>query len=161
MYNDFIAAEKELRKMSVIKSKRLESTMEFLDTMKKIHKEVISLCMRCPKRWDRFLTGDIAHLANMAMIRTKRGNSIYPTTQEEVQLRRNEFINATADLRGLISMLGNLFDYAVDSGEYGIKSSRMESIMLLIETEINLLRGLMRKDAARYKTLPTRAQKQK
>ena len=103
--------------MSVIKNKRNESTMQFLDTMKQLHITAISFCMKCPKRWDKFLTQDIAHLSNSAITHLKRGNTVYPTTKYEYQIRKSEFTAALGDLQALITIIDNVYDYCMSSNQ--------------------------------------------
>jgi len=141
--------------MSVIKNKRNESGMQFLDNMKKLHAFTIAFCMKCPKRWDRFLTEDIAKLTNSALIHLKSGNSIYPTNQYERQLRKVEFTKALGDLQALITLIDNLFDYCNSSEtDFKIKISKIENWMLMIDEEIGLVKGMIKKDSLRYKNLP-------
>ena len=141
--------------MSVIKNKRNESSMQFLDNMKKLHAFTIAFCMKCPKRWDRFLTEDIAKLTNSALIHLKSGNSVYPTNQYERQLRKVEFTKALGDLQALITLIDNLFDYCNSSEtDFKIKISKIENWMLMIDEEIGLVKGMIKKDSLRYKNLP-------
>lgn len=142
--------------MSVIKNNRKESTMQFLDNMKKLHSFTISFCMKCPKRWDRFLTEDIAHLATLALVAVKKGNSIFPTNQHERQLRKDEFTKAIGNLQAMVTLVDNLFDYCQNNNnnDFQIKYSKIENWMLEIDEELRLLLGLMKRDTERYKNLP-------
>lgn len=50
--------------MSVYKSKRSESSMQFVDTAKKLEAFTLSCCMKAPKRYTFFLTSRIMQLAS-------------------------------------------------------------------------------------------------
>ncbi len=143
--------------MSVRKNDRQESTMEFLYHMKKVHREMIAFLMRCPKRWDKFLTENTAHVITMALIHVKAANSIYPTNQRERYDRREEFVKALSNLQSAITLLDVLFDFANSSEnltDFKVDEERIDRIMEYFKKEIRLIKGVMYKDTQRYKNLP-------
>lgn len=143
--------------MSVRKNDRQESTMEFLYHMKNLHREMLSLLMKCPKRWDKFLTEPTAHTISSALIHVKSANSIYPTNQRERKDRREQFVKALADLQAAISLLDNLFDYANSSEnttDFKVKPLKVDRVMEGFNKEIRLIKGVMHKDTQRFKNLP-------
>ena len=134
--------------MSVIRSKRSESEMEFIHTARELHMHTIRKCVGFPKRYTFYVGQPIAACAERIHGYAKCANSIYPTNQHEAQLRRDYLLKANAELNNLVSQVelaGELF---------GIESSAMEYWMRLIDKEIRLVKGAMKKDRERYKDLP-------
>ena len=92
--------------MSVVKSKRSESVLEFLHTAGEPQIYTIRKCTNAiPKRYTFYLGVGIAESAKEIYRGVKRGNSIYPTNQHEAQLRRDCFIGAYAELENLASQV--------------------------------------------------------
>ena len=80
--------------MSVYKSKRSESSMQFVDTAKKLEAFTLSCCMKAPKRYTFFLTSRIMQLASDVHEHATAANNIWPTNQHEAQMRRDELTRA-------------------------------------------------------------------
>ena len=49
--------------MSVYKSKRGESSVQFIETARQLEAHTFACCMKAPKRYERFLTGRIMELS--------------------------------------------------------------------------------------------------
>ena len=134
--------------MSVVKSQRGIADMEFLNTARQL--EIFSL-RKCknsiPKGYTFFLAQPIALSAKAVYSYVKKGNSIYPTNQHEVQLRRDFFLNAYAELQDLISQI------EVAKEICNLNSDVMQEWSRLIFTEITLVKGVLEKDKQRYKNL--------
>jgi hypothetical protein len=62
-------------------------------------------------------------------------------------MRRDYFLEAYADTQSLISQINAATEL------FSISSSALSGWMELIQSELNLLRGIMKKDKARYKNL--------
>lgn len=133
--------------MSVPKSKRGESEIEFLQVARKLLIFTIQKCTSFPKRYTFYVSQPIANCATRIMEHTKRANSIYPTNGHEVQLKRDEFLLANAELYNLIGLI------EVAREMFGISDDAMKAWMELIEEETRLLKGVMKKDKERYKGL--------
>ena len=91
--------------MSVLKSKRGESAMQFLETARELEVYTIRQCARFPKRFMFLITKDIVALSKAVYNNVKAANSVYPTNAAEVQVRRNYLIAANCELQCLISQL--------------------------------------------------------
>ena len=50
--------------MSVYKSKRGESSVQFIETARQLEAHTFACCMKAPKRYERFLTGRIMELSS-------------------------------------------------------------------------------------------------
>lgn len=84
--------------MSVIKSKRNTSEMEFIANARKLQIYTIRKCVSFPKRYTFYVSQPIANSATRIYEDVRRANSIYPVNQHEAQMRRDCFLRANADL---------------------------------------------------------------
>ena len=91
--------------MSVIRSKRGESDMEFIHTARELQLYSIRKCANFPKRYTFYLGQPVAHASMRIYEYVKMANSVYPTNAHEVQIRRDYFIRANAELQSLISQI--------------------------------------------------------
>ena len=133
--------------ISVIKSKRGQSSMQFLDTATKLHIYTIKQCVKFPKRYTFYVSQSISDTATEILKCAKSGNSIYPTNAHEVQVRRDYFLRAYAETQSLVSLINDareLFD---------ISGSTLTGWMELIQSELNLIKGVMKADKQRFKKL--------
>lgn len=134
--------------MSVIRSQRSTSDMQFLATARALQIYTIRRCVGFPKRYTFYVSQPLAAIGTRIYEDVKRGNSIYPTNQHEVQIRRDYFMHALAELQNMISQL------EVASELFGVESSIMQGWMELVDSEIRLLKAVQKSDKARYKDLP-------
>ena len=133
--------------MSVIKSKRSVSTMQFLQTARELEKETRRLCVNGPKRYTFFGLQDLWQTSREVYGCVKKGNSVYPTNQHEVQMRRDYFITAGCELQDYISQLELLIDDGI------IPPAAAERVSTLVSTEIGLIKALLKSDKERYRNL--------
>lgn len=140
--------------MSALKSKRGESTMQFLETARKLEIYTIKQCAKFPKRFTFLITNDLVALAKGVYNGVKAANSIYPTNAAEAQLRKNYIITANCDLQCLISQLdiAREFIYNTDANK-PIRDRVWQVWLNLITEEAKLLSALKNSDKERYKNL--------
>lgn len=110
--------------MSVYKSKRGESSVQFIETARQLEAHTFACCMKAPKRYERFLTGRIMELSSEVHDRVRAANNIWPTNRHEAQLRRDELMRANNALVPLFSaafvydnaasLKGKGIDFAMD-----------------------------------------------
>lgn len=134
--------------MSVIKSKRGESDMEFLYNARSLQIYSIQKAVGFPKRYTFYVSQPLANSATRIYEFLKKGNSIYPLNQREVQMRRDFFLNAYAELQNLVSQI------EVAHELFGIEANIMQQWMEMVEKEIRLVKAVMKKDGVRYQELP-------
>jgi len=79
--------------MSVLKSKRGESAVQFLETARELEIYTIKQCAKFPKRFMFLITNDIVSLAKSVYNDVKSANSIYPTNSAEVQFKHKLHYN--------------------------------------------------------------------
>ena len=135
--------------LSVIKSKRGESDAEFLANARALQAYTIKRCVNSiPKRYTFYIGQNIAAIATRVYELVKCGNSIYPLNQHEVQVRRDYFLRAYAELQNLVSQI-----------ELANEIIQFEDMVLpewsrLIGNEIRLVKGVIKADRERFKNLP-------
>lgn len=139
--------------MSVIKSKRSESQMEFLATARKLQAFTIHKCVNAvPKRYTFYIGTHLADSATAIYEWLKRGNSIYPLNPHEVQMRRDCFLRAYAELQSLVSQIELANEILQFDPNILAEWSR------LISTEIKLVKAVLKADRERYKNMDFRNQ---
>ena len=135
--------------MSVIRSKRSVSKMEFLATARKLQAFTIQKCVNTiPKRYTFYIGTYLADSATAVYSWVKKGNSIYPLNAHEVQMRRDCFLHAYAELQNLISQI----ELAHEIIQFDPKI--LGDWSELIDTEIRLVKAVLKSDRERYKHLP-------
>ena len=134
--------------MSVIKSKRSTSEMEFLYNARQLQIHTIKKVANFPKRYTFYVSQPIAACATRIHECVKCANSIYPLNQHEVQMRRDYFLRANAELNNLVSQI------EVANELFGIDMDAMKYWMNMVELEIRLVKAVMKADRERYKNLP-------
>lgn len=121
--------------------------MQFIDTAYKLNIYTIKQCVKFPKRYTFYVSQEIAHLSSEIHRKVKSANSIYPTNEHEYQIRRDILMSAYADCQSLISMLNATTEL------FQIAGNTMSNWMELIATEINLIKGVLKRDKVRCKNL--------
>ena len=133
--------------MTVVRSKRGESEMEFVHTARELQIYTIQKCVSFPKRYTFYVSQPIANSATHIHQLVKMANSVYPTNAHEVQLRRDYLLRANAELNSLVSQI------EVANELFGLEPRVMKFWMDIVEREIRLVKGTMKKDRERYKNV--------
>lgn len=133
--------------MAVHKQDRNESQLQFLDTARELEIFTLRNCVKFPKRYTFFITTEIVRLAQSVFNNVKSANSVFPSGELEVQLRRDYLTRANCDLQCLISQL----DVAKEMFGAEIKSGMWCNWMDLIEREAKLISAVKKKDKERLK----------
>lgn len=141
--------------MSVYKSKRGESAMQFVETARQLEAHTFACCMKTPKRYSFLMTTRIMELAMEVHERVRAANNIWPTNQHEAQLRRDELLRANIALQNLNPKLQLLYDSILQNPEgYKWIHKAMEKWGELINEEAKLIAAVKKNDRQRYKGLP-------
>lgn len=133
--------------MAVLKNNRNESKLQFLDIARELEIFTLRNCVKFPKRYTFFITTEIVRLSQSLYNNVKAANSIFPSSEGEVNMRREYFIKANCDLQCLISQL----DIAKEMFGDEVKSNTWCSWMDLIEKEAKLISAIKKKDKERLK----------
>lgn len=141
--------------MSVYKSKRGESSIQFIEVARKLETHTLEQLLKVPKRYTFLLTTHVMELASAVYDDVVSANSIYPTNQHEAQTRRDFLIAANAALQSLDRQLGLLAGVLRKNPENFKGFDRAFTTWGdLINEEAKLISGIRRSDRARYKDLP-------
>lgn len=139
--------------MSVYKSKRGESSVQFIETARQLEAHTFACCMKAPKRYERFLTGRIMELSSEVHDRVRAANNIWPTNRHEAQLRRDELMRANNALQNLSPKLQLLYDSILQNPEgYGWIHKAMQRWGDLICEEAKLIAAVKKNDGSGTKT---------
>ncbi len=120
--------------MSVYKSKRGESSVQFIETARQLEAHTLACCMKAPKRYSFLLTQRIMETASEVHDHVRAANNIWPTNQHELQL---------------------LYDGIMQNPEgYKWIHKAMQHWGELISEEARLIAAVKKNDRQRYKDLP-------
>lgn len=134
--------------MSVPTGERGVAVTEFLHTARQIQIDTMRMCTGFPKRYQFYVSVPLVETARAVHTHAKRGNSIRPTNQHEVQLRRDHFLESVAALHEFVSQV------EVADEMFPVNKERMRGLMGLVKNELQLLNGVMSSDRKRYRNLP-------
>lgn len=141
--------------MSVYKALRGESTVQFVETARKLAIHTRKCCLKMPKRYTFFGVTDLVTLSSRVYDEVKMANSVFPGNQADAQLRRNHLIEANAVLQALIGELSIMADLLKQNPEkLRWLDNALEEWASLISEEAKLIAGVKKSDKERYKNLP-------
>lgn len=133
--------------MSVLKSKRCESGMQFVDTARELEIYTLRYAVKFPKRYTFFITTEIVRLSQAVYNEVKSANSIFPTNAHEAEMRRDCLIRANNALQCLISQL----DIAKEVFCSDVEAKVWAKWMDLIIEESKLISAVKKRDHERFK----------
>ena len=122
--------------------------MEFVHTARELQIYTIKKCISFPKRYTFYISQPISEAATHIHQLVKMANSIYPLNAHEAQIRRDYLLRANAELNSLISQI------EVAHELFGLEHNVMKFWMDIVDREIRLVKGTLKKDRERYKNLP-------
>lgn len=134
--------------MSVLKSNRETSDVEFINNARKLEIYTIQKCVSIiPKRYTFYLGNHLADYAHEIYSNAVKGNSVYPMNAHEVQLRKDYFIKAGVAAHNLVAQI----ELAHEMLNFDTKI--MREWMKLVSDEIALLKGVIKRDKVRYQNI--------
>ncbi len=140
--------------MSVLKSMRGESAMQFIETARRLELHAFSVCTKAPKRYERFLTARIMELASIVHEEVRAANNIWPTNKHEAQMRKDHLTNANIALQNLSPKLTLLYDSILQNPEScPWIDNAMKVFGEYIADEAQLIAKIKKSDKERYKDL--------
>lgn len=141
--------------MSVIKSKRGESALQFIETAKELEAFALSVCIKAPKRYTPYLTTKIFDLCSTVHDEVRAANNIYPTNKHELQMRKDHLTNANIALQNLDPKLQLLYDAILKNPEKcPWIDNAMNQFGQYIITEAKLISKVKQSDKDRFSNLP-------
>lgn len=127
------------RTMSVVKSKRSSSSMEFINNAEELELYTYRHTGRFPKRYYHTLTRDIITHANLICNYVTVANE-FPVTVEDYDDRINKFYKAKSEIQQLVRQV------RIADELFGIKSTVLEEWMCLADKQDRLLGGIIYSD---------------
>lgn len=140
--------------MAVVKSRRGESPVQFLETARELEAYTLAQCARFPKAFMFLITQELAQLARGVLNDIKSANSIFPANAAEVQMRLDFWTAANCKLQCLVSQL----DIARQLITHTAKNKPIHETVWrtwaeLIAREAKLIAAVKKQDKTRYKGL--------
>lgn len=136
--------------MSVIKSKRGKSSVQFMQTGLDLVNHTISIVRKFPKSVTFYISVPTANAAKEMYANLKKGNSIIPQTKHELERRLDYFQDAYASLQVLSSEIDMAVEHQIDE----IAEGNILRWLELLDKEERLIRAQIKGDKERYKNLP-------
>lgn len=133
--------------MSVIKSQRSTSDMQFLHTARELESKTRRRCVSAPKRFTFYGLQELWLTSRHIHGNVKKGNSVYPQNQHEAQIRKDYFIYALSELQDYVSQLELLIEDSV------LTTTASKELSALVDTEIRLVKAVIKSDKSRYANL--------
>ena len=103
--------------MSVLKSKRNESKVEFIKVAGEIFTRTVAFVSRMSARYGRLIASDTVHLASEVLAHAEKANAIYPSDDERRRLRTEHLLEARASLMALDVHLSQVYAVLVMNPE--------------------------------------------
>ena len=154
--------------MSILAQKRTVSKAEFINTANQIYVETINFLTRLSARYSRLIAEPVAKLAGEVIDQAEKANSIFPSDDQRIQLRKAHLLEARASLMALDARLTNCYlimnqnpegcfttakGRPLDSKEAVVKLDKMaQSLGVLIDKENELLKGAIKSVGQKRKT---------
>jgi hypothetical protein len=140
--------------MSVLKSRRSKSRIQYLDTARELEIYTIKQCSRFPKRFMFLITKDIVSLATAIYNNVRAANSISVLTLNDANMRHEYITKANCHLQCLISQLDIAHEFiSITEKRKPIKSNVWTRWAKLITDETKLLDILSENDKKEYNNL--------
>ena len=87
--------------MSVLKQKRTTSKAEFINTANQIYIETLNFLTRLSARYSRLIAEPVAKLAGEIIDHAEKANSIFPSDNQRIEMRKAHLLEARASLMAL------------------------------------------------------------
>lgn len=137
--------------MSVLRSKRTESKVEYIDNAEKLLRHTRTQCMKMPKRWAFFGATHLCELAQKVYDNVRAANSVYIKTANDFKLRRQWLTVANASVQALIGELGIFADMLLENPETTKWApNALDEWGTLLEKEAKLIAAVKSSDSDRF-----------
>ena len=141
--------------MSVVKSKRGVSSMQYVETARKLKLHAFEVCTKAPKRYGPYLLYRLFDKCAGVFDEVNAANNIIPKTQHEAQMRREHLIRANGFLQNIPDDVSLLYDSILKNPEKcPWIDHAVQTFGELIADEAKLIAGTKKSDKERYRDLP-------
>ena len=140
--------------MSVPKSQRSESSMQFIQTARELKQHTLTVVKKCPKRLQFFLLAPIYEEAREVLHSVKAANNTFVHNAHEAQTRADYLGRANVVLQNLADDLEDLYEELINNEDrYKWVANAMQKHGELISAEAKLIGKVRKSDKERYKGL--------
>ena len=151
--------------MSVLKQKRTTSKAEFINTANQIYVETLNFLTRLSARYSRLIAEPVAKLAGEIIDHAEKANSIFPSDNQRIEMRKAHLLEARASLMALDVRLTHVYLILNQEGAFTtskgnpVKSQdamekldkMAQNLGELIDKENELLKGAIKNVTAKQK----------
>ena len=127
--------------MSVPTSERETSSIQYIETARKLAHEVLAYSTRVPKRYWQRLSNPLFNHATETYYHVQCANRIYAKSDSDYDNRRNHLLDALGNLDHVAALLDIAFDVQNNPNE-----NAFGQLAGLIDRERKLIGGVMRHD---------------
>ena len=114
--------------MSVLKDKRTVSKADFINVAHQIFVETMAFLTRLSARYSRLLAEPTAKLAGEVLDEAEKANSIYPSDEQRIRLRKAHLLEARASLMALDVRLTLCYDVMSQNPEGAFTTGKGKSV---------------------------------
>lgn len=136
--------------MSVRKSERGISSIEFLKVLLDIEKWVLYKTESCPKKYRFIVNNQLLTHAAESYSMAKMGNSVRVYTYDQKVLREKYFTKSYIHIQAFVSQIDAIYSICKSSF---MTNNELEQISKLGLEAMKLLTGVMKTDRQRYKDI--------
>ena len=140
--------------MSVYKSKRSTSAIQYVENARQLQVFTIKNCVKFPKRYTYIVVQKIANLVEDIDTHVRVAESMMPTNLHEAQLKRDELTYTFGLLNSLDDKLQLMYDIVSDNPNFKTEFKWLPNAMLewgrLIQKERDLITGVKKADRKRF-----------
>ena len=129
--------------MAVPRSKRKESSMQYIDTWRRACAEIFRFSNRLPKRYAFRMANPLCQHAYEGLYHLKAANGTYVKDGATFDVRRSHLLAAKADIDHVEALLDVLSEVQQPSG-------CVAAIAEAIDKERGLISGVMRRDSQAF-----------
>jgi hypothetical protein len=153
--------------MSVLKQKRTTSNAEFINTANQIYVETLNFLTRLSARYSRLIAEPVAKLAGEIIDHAEKANSIFPSDNQRIEMRKAHLLEARASLMALDVRLTHVYLILNQNPEGAFTTSKgnpvksqdamekldkmAQNLGELIDKENELLKGAIKNVTAKQK----------
>lgn len=134
--------------MSVRKSERGLSNIEFLKVLMDLEKWCLLKSEKAPKKYRYIVNSQLVTNSANAYCFAKQGNSIYVTNKETRIMRENFFIQSYCSLQAFVSQLDVI--YSICKSDF-LTNNELEEASSYAYNGIILIKKIIKNDRERYK----------
>ena len=133
--------------MAVLEILRTESSIQFIDTARKLSAQIRRFCIKLPKRYTFWGLQQLCELADDVYIEVVKANSTYIGSEKEYWIRKEHLIEANNNLWALKGLLSVIAEMLAEGGhtEKWI-TTQLEQIIKLLLDESKLISGVKKSD---------------